>query len=179
MRFIQPGVFALLLAGGAGWAAWLVTGDRPEDIAAAGLGAAVAASVLAYMFTDRKDTALWLRFGLYGGALSVACASLWTGVVRPLQHAPSFGAAGAWLGALDGMRLVAVVAPGPAVLLLLVLWFEVAVHAPGQLGGADRRRRAESDLHGHARLLGRPFLRKLARRKGILLGQWAEAADRR
>ncbi|MDD9990736.1 MAG: type IV secretory system conjugative DNA transfer family protein [Rhodospirillales bacterium] len=172
MRFIQPGICVMLLAAGAGWAAWLAGGDRPVDAAAIGLGAAVAAAFAAYMASDRKDAALWLRFGLYGGALAVCVASFWTGVVRPLQHAPSWGAVMAWLGALDGMRLVMLVAPGPAVVLLLVLWFEVAVASLRHLGGGDRRRRAESDLHGHARLLGRRFLRRLAKRNGILLGQW-------
>ena len=172
MRLIQPGFCILLLAAGAGWAAWLAAGYRSEDVTAAGLGLAVGASLLAYMASDRKDGALWLRFGLYGGALAVACASLWTGAVRPLQHAPSLGAAMAWVAALDGMRLVVLVAPGPAVVLLLVLWFEVAVASLRHLGGGDRRRRAASDLHGHATLLGRRFLKRLARRKGILLGQW-------
>ena len=172
MSFLQPGICVLPLAAGAGWAAWLVNGYRPEDVTVGGLGLAVAASLAAYMATDRKDAALWLRFGLYGGALAVACASLWTGVVRPLQHAPSLGAAMDWLGELDGMRLVMLVAPGPAAVLLLVLWFEVAAASLRHLGGRDRRRRAESDLHGRATLLERRFLRRLAKRKGILLGQW-------
>ncbi len=172
MRAIGPGLCTFLLAAGCGWAAWLTAGYRPDGTAAAGLGLAVAASFVAYMATDRKDAALWLRFGLYGGALAVACASLWTGAVRPLQHAPSLGAVMAWLGALDGARLVMLVVPPSAVALLCVLWFEVAVAGLRHLRGSERRRRAESDLHGHAQLLGRRFLRKLARRKGILLGQW-------
>ena len=132
----------------------------------------MAASFAAYMATDRKDAALWVRFGLYGGALAVALSSLWTGIVRPLQGAPSLGAVMAWLGALDGARLVVLVVPPPAAALLCVLWFEVAVAGPKHLHGAERRRRAESDLHGHAQLLGRRFLRRLAKRRGILLGQW-------
>ena len=172
MRLIQPGFCVLLLAAGAGWAAWLAAGYRSEDVTAAGLGLAVGASLLAYMASDRKDGALWLRFGLYGGALAVCVASFWTGVVRPLQHAPSWGAVMAWLDRLEGMGLVMLVAPGPAVVLLLVLWFEAAVASLRHLGGADRRRRAASDLHGHATLLGRRFLKRLARRRGILLGQW-------
>ena len=36
--------------------------------------------------------------------------------------------------------------------------------------------RAVVDLHGHASLLGRRFLRRLAKRKGILLGQWGGRA---
>ena len=172
MTFIQPGLCALLLAAGCGWAAWLTAGGRPEEIAAIVLGASVAASLLAYFAGDRKESFLWLRFGLYGGALAVACASLWTGAVRPLQHAPSFGAALAWLEGLGGMRLVMLVAPLAAACVLCMLWFEVAAAAFRHLGRSDRRRRAQSDLHGHARLLGRRFLRRLARRSGILLGQW-------
>ena len=144
MRLIQPGLCALLLAAGCGWAAWLTSGVRAEETTAAGLGTAVAASFLAYFAGDRKDAALWLRFGLYGGALAVACASLWTGVVRPLQHAPSLGAVTAWLGALDGLALVMAVVPAPSVVLLLVLWFEVAAASLRHLGGRGRRRRAPS-----------------------------------
>ena len=172
MIVVQAGLCALLLAAGCAWAAWLTAGHRPDDMSAAGLGLAVATSFAAYMATDRKDAALWLRLGLYGGALAVACASLWTGAVRPLQHAPSFGAVMAWLRALDGMRLVMLVVPPPAAALLCILFFEVAVHGLKQAAGGDRRRRAGSDLHGRARLLDRRFLRRLARRRGILLGQW-------
>ena len=172
MRVVQPLVCAFLLAVGCAWAAWLMAGHRPNDIAAAGLGIAVAVSFAAYLATDRKDAAYWLRLGLYGGAFAVACASLWTGAVRPLQHEPSLGAVVAWLGALDGMRLVMLVVPPPAAALLGVLFLEVTVHGLKRLAGADKRRRAESDLHGRAQLLGRRFLRRLARRKGILLGQW-------
>ena len=172
MSIVGPGLCALLLAAGGAWSAWSVTGYRPVDVSAAALGLSLGASFLAYMATDRKDAALWLRFGLYGGALAVAAASLWTGAVRPLQGAPSLGAVMAWLGALDGLWLVMFVVPGPAAALLCVLWFEVAVAGLRHLHGGERRRRAESDLHGHARLLGRRFLRRLAKRRGILLGQW-------
>ena len=179
MRIVGPGLCALLLAAGGAWSAWSVTGYRPVDVAAAGLGLAVASSFAAYMVTDRKDAALWLRFGLYGGTLAVAAASLWTGAVRPLQGAPSLGAVMAWLGALDGLWLVMFVVPGPAAALLCVLWFEVAVAGLRHLHGGERRRRAESDLHGHARLLGRRFLRRLAKRNGILLGQWGAGRNAR
>ena len=85
----------------------------------------------------------------------------------------------AWLGALDGLWLVMFVVPGPAAALLCVLWFEVAVAGLRHLHGGERRRRAESDLHGHARLLGRRFLRRLAKRNGILLGQWGAGRNAR
>ena len=179
MRIVGPGLCALLLAAGGAWSAWSVTGYRPVDVSAAGLGLAVASSFAAYMVTDRKDAALWLRFGLYGGALAVAAASLWTGAVRPLQGAPSLGAVMAWLGALDGLWLVMFVVPGPAVALLAVLWLEVALAGLRHLKSGDRRKRAESDLHGRASLLGRRFLRRLAKRNGILLGQWGAGRNAR
>ena len=40
------------------------------------------------------------------------------------------------------------------------------------LQSGNRRQRAESDLYGRSKLLGRRFLRRLAKRRGILLGQW-------
>ena len=142
MNLIQPGLCALLLAAGAGWTAWLVDGYRPEDIAAIGLGTVVGASFLVYFATDRKDAFLWLRFGLYGGGLAVCLGSFWVGIVRPLQHVRSFGDAMAWLDRLDGPSLVLLVVPGPAVVLLGVIWFEVAVATFRHLGGSGRRRRA-------------------------------------
>ena len=172
MNLIQPGLCALLLAAGTAWTAWLADGYRPEDVAAVGLGTAVGASFLVYFAGDRKDAFLWLRLGLYGGALGVCLGSFWVGIVRPLQHVRSFGDAMAWLDRLDGPSLVLLVVPGPAVVLLGVIWFEVAVAAFRHLGDSGRRRRAESDLHGRATLLGRRFLRRLAKRRGILLGQW-------
>ena len=172
MSLVQPGLCALLLAAGGAWAVWLTGGVCSDGAAAAALGLAAGASLLAYFATDRKDAALWLRFGLYGGALAVAAASLWIGVARPLLHAPSLGAVMAWLDRLDGLALALVAVPGPAVVLLLVLWFEVAVAGMRHLAGRERRRRAESDLHGSAALLGRRHLRRLAKRNGILLGQW-------
>ena len=172
MTFIQPGLCALLLAAGSGWAAWLLGGDRPADVAAIGLATAAGASLLVHYVGDRRDALLWLRFGLYGGALAVACASVWTGAVRPLLHAPSLGAAAAWLEGLRGMRLVMLAASPAAALVLCLLFLEAAVHGLGRTAGAGGRRRAQSDLHGKASLLGRRHLRRLAKRNGILLGQW-------
>ena len=172
MRTIEPAIGAVLLCAGAGCSAWLAAGDRPEGIAAAGLGVAVGAALIACLTADRKDSAIWLRLGLYGAALAVAAASLWTGIVRPLRDAPSPGAVLDWAGSLEGMRLVLVAASPVAVLMTAVLWFEAAAHGLKRLGGGGRRRRAGSDLHGRAQLLGGRHLRRLARRRGILLGQW-------
>ena len=172
MRPIEAGLGAVLLVAGCIWAVWLTAGIRPEGIAGSGLGLCVAASFAVYMATDRKDAGLWLRLGLYGGSLAVCAASLWAGAVRPLLHAPSLGAALGRLQGLDGLGLVMLVVPPPAALLLTVLWFEAVVYGMKHLGGGGRRRRADSDLHGRAALLDRRFMRRLAKRRGILLGQW-------
>ena len=166
MRTIELSACALLLAAGGGWAIWLTAGTRPDDIAAAGLGLAVAAPLTAYMAADRKSSGLWLRFGLYGAGLTVSGASLWTGVVRPLQGVPSVGAAFQWLQSLEGFGLVMLVVPPVAVMVTAVLWCEAAIHGIKRLGGGDRRRRAASDLHGRAAFLDRPSMRRLARRRG-------------
>ena len=177
MSLIKPGLCAFLLVAGCGWAAWLTAGVRADGIAAAGLGLVLVASFAAYMVTDRKDAAIWLRFGLYGAGLAFAAASFLHGIVRPLQAASSLGAAMAWVQGLEGIALVMVAMPPPALAILTVLWFEVAMSGIKHLGGGDRRRRAESDLHGKAALLDRRFMRKLVRRRGLLLGQWGARAD--
>ena len=179
MKTIELGICALLLAAGGGWAAWLMAGGLPDDIAAAGLGLAVFAALAAYMATDRKEAAMWLRFGLYSGALAVCAASLWIGIVLPLRAADSFHTLAAHLLGLKGLGLVLLVVPPPGFLLIAVLWFELVIDSAKYLRGDRRRRRAESDLHGKATLLGRRYLRRLAKRSGILLGQWGAGRNAR
>ena len=112
---------------------------------AAGLGLSVGAALIAYMATDRKDAGVWLRFGLYGAGLAVCAASLWTGLVRPLQDAGSFGAAMAWLKDLDGLGLVLLAVPTPALMLLTVLWLATG---PGSRRAAAGRRSVRSNVFG-------------------------------
>ena len=137
MNMIELGVCLILLAAGAGWAAWLTSGYRPDGVTTAGLGLSVGAALIAYMATDRKDAGVWLRFGIYGVGLGVCGASLWTGLVRPLQDAGSFGAAMAWLKDLDGLGLVLLAVPPPALMLLTVLWLATG---PGSRRAAAGRR---------------------------------------
>ena len=173
MITMELGICALLLAAGAGWAAWLMAIGLPDEIAAAGLGLAVFAAFAAYMVTERKEDAMWLRFGLYSGALAVCAATLWIEIIRPIRPARSFRDIVAWLTGLNGLELVLLAVPPPAIMILTLLWFELILGSIRHLqDGRDRRQRAESDLHGRARLLGQRFLRRLAKRQGILLGQW-------
>ena len=53
-----------------------------------------------------------------------------------------------------------------------MLWFEVLIDSFKYLSSDNRRQRAKSDLYGRSKLLGRRLLRRLAKRRGILLGQW-------
>ncbi|MDE0388354.1 MAG: type IV secretory system conjugative DNA transfer family protein [Rhodospirillales bacterium] len=171
MRTVELSTCALLLAAGGGWAIWLTTGYRPVDLAVAGLVLAVAASLVTYFATDRKRSGGWIRFGIYSAGLSVSTASCWTGMVRPLGDV-QWRAVPDWLKGLDEAGLVMLVAPIPAVVVLTLLWCEAALHVLKQAGEGERRRRAKSDLHGRAALLDRRSMRRLARRRGILLGQW-------
>ena len=81
MKTIELGICALLLAAGAGWAAWLLSGVRPDAVSVAGLAIALVSALVAYMATDRKEAGIWLRFGLYSAALMVCAASFWLEIV--------------------------------------------------------------------------------------------------
>ena len=174
MRTFELSICALLLAAGGGWAIWLTTGYRPNDLAAAALALAAAASLAAYYATGRERSGGWIRFGLYSAGLSVSTASFWTGIVRPVGEVQWPDGALDWLLGLKGFGLVMLVLPIVAVPVLALLWCGAAYHLIGQAGGGERRRRAKSDLHGRAALLDRRSMRKLAKRRGILLGQWGE-----
>ena len=171
MRTVELSICALLLAAGGGWAIWLTTGYRPDDIAAAGLALAAAASLVTFFVTDRKRSRDWIRFGIYSAGLSVSVASFWTGIVRPVQQFRWTDEALDWLLGLDGAGLVLPVLSIPAVMVLALLWGGAAVHVIRHPGGGERRRRAQSDLHGRAALLDRRSMRRLTKGRGILLGQ--------
>ena len=173
MRTVELSICALLLAAGGGWAIWLTTGYRPSDLAAAGLVLAVAASFVTYFATDRKRSGGWIRFGIYSAGLSVSVASFWTGFVRPLRDV-QWRAILDWLEGLDDSALIMLVLSGPAVAVLTLLWCGAAFHMMKEAAGGEHRRRAKSDLHGRAALLDRRSMRRLAKRRGILLGQWGE-----
>ena len=174
MRTFDLSICALLLAAGGAWAIWLTTGYRPDGLAAAALALAAAASLAAYYATGRERSGGWIRFGLYSAGLSVSIASFWTGIVRPVGEVQWPDATLDWLLGLEGLGLVMLVLPIAAVPMLALLWCGAAYHLVGQAGGGERRRRAKSDLHGRAALLDRRSMRKLAKRRGILLGQWGE-----
>ena len=119
-----------------------------------------------------KEKGAWVRFGLYGAATMICAASFWMEIVRPVLAAPSFPGFVDWLTHRNGYELALIAVPPPGFAISFMLWFEVLINSLKYLQSGNRRQRAESDLYGRSKLLGRRFLRRLAKRRGILLGQW-------
>ena len=104
--------------------------------------------------------------------MMICAASVWMEIVRPVLEASSFPGFVDRLMRLSGyeLALIAVAPVGFAISFMLL--FEVIFSSVKYLQSGNRRQRAESDLYGRSKLLGRRFLRRLAKRRGILLGQW-------
>ena len=73
---------------------------------------------------------------------------------------------------LSGYELGLIAVPPVGFAITFMLWFEIVINSLKYLQSDNRRQRAESDLYGRSKLLARRFLRRLAKRRGILLGQW-------
>ena len=172
MRFVPVYISVLLLAGGAGWSAFLVKDLRRADVCIAVLGIVLALALLAYFATGRKEKGAWIRFGLYGAAMMICAASIWMEIVRPVLAVTSFRGFAGWVTHLGGYELASVAMAPVGFAITFMLWFEVLIDSLKYLQSGNRRQRAESDLYGRSKLLGRRFLRRLAKRRGILLGQW-------
>ena len=172
MRFLPICLSVLLLAGGAGCSAYLLESLRSSYLSLAVLGGVLALTLLAYFATGRQEKGAWVRFGLYGAATMICAASFWMEIVRPVLAAPSFSGFVDWLTHRNGYELALIAVPGPGFAISFILWFEVLINSFKYLQSGNRRQRAESDLYGRSKLLGRRFLRRLAKRRGILLGQW-------
>ena len=172
MRFLPTCISVLLLAGGAGCSAYLLESLRSSYLSLAVLGGVLALTLLAYFATGRQEKGACVRFGLYGAATMICAASFWMEIVRPVLAPPSFSGFVDWLTHRNGYELALIAVPGPGFAISFILWFEVLINSFKYLQSGNRRQRAESDLYGRSKLLGRRFLRRLAKRRGILLGQW-------
>ena len=172
MRFLPICISVLLLAAGAGCSAYLLERLRSSHISLAILGAVLTLVLLAYFATGRQEKGAWVRFGLYGAAMMICAASVWMEIVRPVLEASSFPGFVDRLTRLSGYELALIAVPPPGFAISFMLWFEVLIDSLKYLSSDNRRQRAESDLYGKSKLLGRRFLRRLAKRRGILLGQW-------
>ena len=177
MRFLPICLSVLLLAGGAGCSAYLMERLRSSHISLAILGVVLAVALLAYFATGRQEKGAWIRFGLYGAAMMICAASIWMEVVRPVLEASSFPGFVDRLMRLSGYELALIAVPPPGFAITFMLWFEVLIGSLKYLWSDNRRQRAESDLYGRSKLLGRRFLRRLAKRRGILLGQWGAGGN--
>ena len=172
MRFLPICISVLLLAAGAGCSAYLLERLRSSHISLAILGAVLTLVLLAYFATGRQEKGAWVRFGLYGAAMMICAASIWMEIVRPVLEASSFPGFVDRLTRLSGYELALIAVPPVGFAITFMLWFEVLIDSFKYLESDNRRQRAESDLYGRSKLLGRRFLRRLAKRRGILLGQW-------
>ena len=172
MRFLPICISVLLLAAGAGCSAYLLERLRSSHISLAILGTVLTLVLLAYFATGRQEKGAWVRFGLYGAAMMICAASIWMEIVRPVLEASSFLGFVDRLTRLSGYELALIAVPPPGFAISFMLWFEVLIDSFKYLESGKRRKRAESDLYGRSKLLGRRFLRRLAKRRGILLGQW-------
>ena len=172
MRFLPICISVLLLAAGAGCSAYLLERLRSSHISLAVFGVVLTLVLLAYFATGRQEKGAWVRFGLYGAAMMICAASIWMEIVRPVLEASSFPGFVDRLTRLSGYELALIAVPPPGFAISFMLWFEVLIDSLKYLESGKRRQRAESDLYGKSKLLGRRFLRRLAKRRGILLGQW-------
>ena len=172
MRFLPICISVLLLAAGAGCSAYLLERLRSSHISLAILGVVLTVALLAYFAIGRQEKGAWIRFGLYGAAMMICAASIWMEIVRPVLGAPSFSFLANWLTRLSGYELGLIAVPPVGFAITFMLWFEIVINSLKYLQSDNRRQRAESDLYGRSKLLGRRFLRRLAKRRGILLGQW-------
>ena len=172
MRFLPICTSVLLLSAGAGCSAYLLERLRPSHISLAILGVVLTVTLLAYFAIGRQEKGAWIRFGLYGAAMMICAASIWMEIVRPVLGAPSFSFLANWLTRLSGYELGLIAVPPVGFAITFMLWFEIVINSLKYLQSDNRRQRAESDLYGRSKLLGRRFLRRLAKRRGILLGQW-------
>ena len=172
MRFLPVYISVLFLAAGAGCSAYLLERLRSSHISLAILGVVLTLVLLTYFATGRQEKGAWIRFGLYGAAMMICAASIWMEIVRPVLEASSFLGFVDRLTRLSGYELALIAVPPPGFAISFMLWFEVLVDSVKYLQSRNRRQRAESDLYGRSKLLGRRFLRRLAKRRGILLGQW-------
>ena len=179
MRFLPICISVLLLVAGAGCSAYLLERLRSSHISLAILGVVLTLVLLAYFATGRQEKGAWVRFGLYGAALMICAASIWMEIVRPVLEASSFPGFVDRLTRLSGYALALIAVPTPGFAITFVLWFEVLIDSLKYLQNGNRRQRAESDLYGRSKLLGRRFLRRLAKRRGILLGQWGAGRNAR
>ena len=154
---------------------WLGTGAlvsiEPEYRLGA-LGAGVIGAIAAHLLIEGDRRGLAFCGGVYTAGLVICGVSAWMeagvaidriGLLRLLKVLPK----------LAEEDILLVIGPVVGMLPLSWLWVEWL----GKVSGwtrPDRKKRADSELYGKSKLLGRQHMRELEERQGILLGQSGE-----
>ena len=156
---------AVPLIAAAGWSAWLLHNSVSIELRVGVLCFIALFVVIVFYIPDRIGS-VTLRFVVYSSALLVCGATAWTG---PVEAALRLGSVDAAMALKDDPWLLWLIGSVAATLFCAWLILRTLISIPARRG--ERRRPARSDLHGKARLLAPKYMRRLARRRGILLGQ--------
>ena len=167
--FAAPAILAAL------WFWGMASFDVDRDGRLWAVGSAVTTAVLVYLFMDGDRKWQALCGGVYTAVLGLCAVALWLEAVTPARELGLVRFARA-VGGLSVGDAFLVLGPGVALLPLSWVWVEWFGKAAGWTG-REKRKRAESELFGKARLLGRQHIRELEARQGILLGQSGEKAN--
>ena len=172
MKMVEIAVALCAALAAALWAGWVLDGGLASVQAAVGLAGALAGAFAIYMIADRALRLVWLRLGCYGAALMVCAATVWVEAGALVDGGVSFAAISAEVERRSPHELFLLTAPLPGAAVLLALALELVLGGLRHLHRTQRRRRADSELYGKARLLPRRYLRRLSRGRGIVLGGW-------
>ena len=159
---------------GAGACVWIVSAAPPPSLVLVAVSAALCGLFGVFLGTGRSKRTMGLRLGTFAGAAAALGGAAWIEVFQPVLATGSIDAAVARLSQGRPVDLVVMVASSVGAVLAGLVWLEVALFWLRSLDRGRRRRRAESDLYGKANFLDRRYMAQLARKRGIVLGQWGE-----
>ena len=151
------------------WAWWLANGDPGSGVALWGLGGWVFGAVAVYLVLDRGKGLKALCFGVYSGTLLLCGAMIWLETAVPaLAMGPGRFVSG--LLSLDTRSGLLVAGPVVGLIAVGLIWCEFMGRVLAKRG-AERKKRARSELFGTSKLLEREHMKRLERGQGVLLGQ--------
>lgn len=161
---------------GAGACVWMVLTVPAPSLVLVAVSAALCGLFGVFLGTGRSKRTMGLRLGTFAGAAVALGGAAWIEVFQPVLATGSIDAVVARLSQGRLVDLVVMVASSVGAVLACLVWAEVALFWLRSLDKGRRRRRAESELYGKAKFLDERFMGELAKRRGILLGQWGSGA---
>ena len=161
---------------GAGACVWMVLTVPAPSLVLVAVSAALCGLFGVFLGTGRSKRTMGLRLGTFAGAAVALGGAAWIEVFLPVLATGSIDAVVARLSQGRLVDLVVMVASSVGAVLACLVWAEVALFWLRSLDKGRRRRRAESELYGKAKFLDERFMGELAKRRGILLGQWGSGA---